>query len=47
MQDKEAIIALLRACVEMKPAACHATLKEALRQMDQAVIERAIRDAPK
>ena len=41
MTDKEAIIALLRACVQMPPEKCRNTLREALAQMDRAAAEQA------
>lgn len=45
MTDKEAIIALLRACVQMPPERCQNTLAEALRQMDAAKAKEAIAQA--
>lgn len=40
-RDQAAIVALLRQCVEMDAFRCRNTLKEALKQMDIAAIERA------
>jgi len=37
--DKEAIIALLRAAVELPPEKCRNTIREALRQMDRLAAE--------
>lgn len=36
MSDTDAIIILLRACVQMTPEKCRNTLREALAQMDKA-----------
>lgn len=47
MTDKEAIIAILRQCVEMSPEMCRNIIRAALKEMDKINAERAIKEASK